>query len=235
VCRRIWKLWAEVIAHCSRRLCSYKYLSSRRIWRAGVALLPRSVTTNLVCGWSPIPLYALRRSRKCLEISWGMHTPRLWASSSFYWYRRSWLGFRSCHDTVEREWRETASMVGIWELDTFASAVKGCPAAIDWSHNKTPLPIKYEFWFSHKYQRSCFLATRTIDRWKVLRESGNESLKASYIVVNSLLCNAQSLPSQGPKPAVPLSFNLTSSTAKCSGGSSEKMEISEKLAIKVMS
>jgi hypothetical protein len=78
---------------------------------------------------------------------------------------------------------------------------------------------------------SCYLATRTIDWWKVLRESGNESPKAWYIVINSLMRDAQSLPGQGPEPAVPLALNLPSSTVKCSGVSSEKMEISEKLAI----
>jgi hypothetical protein len=116
----------------------------------------------------------------------------------------------------------------IWELDTFASTVKQCPSGIDWSHNHTLLPIKDEFWFSYKYQPSCFLARKPNDRWKVLQQSGSESPKAWYIVINSLMRDSQSLPSHGPELALPKALSSQSPTAKCTGRPIDK---AEKLAI----
>ncbi|OCL14888.1 hypothetical protein AOQ84DRAFT_189457 [Glonium stellatum] len=83
----------------------------------------------------------------------------------------------------------------IWEMDTFASTVRRCPSAIDWSQNETALPVDDETWFQSNPQRSCFLEKNPINRWKALPKSGNKSPKAWFIVVNSLMRDAQLLSS----------------------------------------
>jgi hypothetical protein len=120
----------------------------------------------------------------------------------------------------------------IWELDTFAIMVKRCLIGIDCYYNKTLLSVKNEIWFTQKYQCSCYLAQRPTDRWKVFRESGSEPPpKTWYIVVNSLILDAQSLPSQGVETEVKLTLGLPSSTVRSRGRSLNKHEISEKLSI----
>ncbi|KAF2179306.1 hypothetical protein K469DRAFT_641512 [Zopfia rhizophila CBS 207.26] len=81
----------------------------------------------------------------------------------------------------------------IWEMDVFASTIRRCPTAIDWTMNDTCLPIQDEFWFHNQYCPSCFLERRPMDRWKKLKESGNESASAWFIIINSLMRNAQVL------------------------------------------
>ena len=81
----------------------------------------------------------------------------------------------------------------IWEMDTFASIIRRSPTAINWPENETFLPIKDEFWFSGTEQASCFLAPKAMARWRNLQNSGNESCKAWFIVVNSLMRDAQML------------------------------------------
>jgi len=61
----------------------------------------------------------------------------------------------------------------IWEMDIFASTVRRCPTAMDWSQNETLLPIEDEYWFQNKPRASCFLEKDLVRRWKVLQESGN--------------------------------------------------------------
>jgi hypothetical protein len=119
----------------------------------------------------------------------------------------------------------------IWELDTFASTVRRRPTAIDWSQNETHLPVKDEIWFSQKYQRSCFLAQKPIDRWKLLQESGNDSPKAWYIVVNSLMRDAQCRSSSivGLESAV--TARLQFFRLRPAGNSHESDDISDNLSI----
>ncbi|KAF4631859.1 hypothetical protein G7Y89_g6270 [Cudoniella acicularis] len=81
----------------------------------------------------------------------------------------------------------------LWEMDTFASTIRRSPTAIDWSENETLLPIKDDFWYYGTPQASCFLATKPMSRWKDLQKSGNEACKAWFIVVNSLMRDAQAL------------------------------------------
>lgn len=81
----------------------------------------------------------------------------------------------------------------IWEMDVFASTIRRCPTAIDWSVNKTYLPVDDELWFQDKYCRSSFLNTKPSERWKKLKESGNESPIAWFIVLNSLMRDGQVL------------------------------------------
>jgi Fungal specific transcription factor domain len=83
----------------------------------------------------------------------------------------------------------------IWEMDVFASVIRRCPTAIDWSQNETFLPADDEKWFCGEPQASCCLELSLVDRWKALQASGNQSPKAWFIVVNSLMKEAQAISS----------------------------------------
>ncbi|KAJ4361119.1 uncharacterized protein N0V89_001688 [Didymosphaeria variabile] len=83
----------------------------------------------------------------------------------------------------------------IWEMDTFASTIRRCPTAVDWSQNETYLPVEDEHWFEGKAHPSCFLELELTNRWKVLLHCGNNSPKAWFIVVNSLMKEAQAISS----------------------------------------
>ncbi|KAL0257612.1 hypothetical protein SLS55_008426 [Diplodia seriata] len=65
----------------------------------------------------------------------------------------------------------------IWEMDAFASTIRRCPLAIDWTEVETYLPVLDNFWFERQYHRSCFLKAKPIDRVRALRESKNERLR----------------------------------------------------------
>ncbi|KAK4156195.1 hypothetical protein C8A00DRAFT_12865 [Chaetomidium leptoderma] len=79
----------------------------------------------------------------------------------------------------------------VWEMDVFASTIRRLPTAIDGSQNFTMLPVPDSCWFNNTYQESCFLAEDCSLRWKHLAQSGNQSAKAWFIVVNSLMRNTQ--------------------------------------------
>lgn len=79
----------------------------------------------------------------------------------------------------------------IWEMDVFASTIRRLPTAIDGSQNLTMLPVPDSCWFNDVYQESCFLAVDCSLRWKHLVRSGNQSAKAWFIVMNSLMRNTQ--------------------------------------------
>lgn len=79
----------------------------------------------------------------------------------------------------------------VWEMDVFASTIRRLPTAINASVNLTMLPIADSCWFNDIYQESCFLTEDCSLRWKHLTESGNESAKAWFIVINSLMRNTQ--------------------------------------------
>jgi hypothetical protein len=81
----------------------------------------------------------------------------------------------------------------IWEFDVFVSTVRRSPTAIDWSQNETLLPVPDSSWFTTTPQGSCFLDPDPSARWKSLQKSGNQSAKAWFIVVNSMMRNAQLL------------------------------------------
>jgi hypothetical protein len=101
----------------------------------------------------------------------------------------------------------------IWEMDTFGSTVRRCPTAIDWSQNETRLPADDEFWFRSEIHKSCFLDPNPITRWKTLQQSGNQSPKAWFIVVNSLMREAQQL-SSSPRAVLVSSVNRNSTSSK---------------------
>ncbi|RFU25152.1 hypothetical protein B7463_g11187, partial [Scytalidium lignicola] len=83
----------------------------------------------------------------------------------------------------------------IWEMDVFASTIRRCPTAIGWSQIETLLPVEDEYWFQGEYRQSCFLEKDFARRWKALQESGNQSPKAWFIVINSLMKEAQCISS----------------------------------------
>lgn len=83
----------------------------------------------------------------------------------------------------------------IWEMDVFASVIRRCPTAIDWSQNETLLPAEEEKWLRREPQESCTLKLDPIERYKALEATRNQSPKAWFIVVNSLMKDAQKITS----------------------------------------
>jgi len=76
-------------------------------------------------------------------------------------------------------------------MDVFASTIRRLPTGIDPSLILTLLPAPDSAWFSGRYHPSCFLAEDCDLRWKQLSQSGNDSAKAWFIVINSLMRNTQ--------------------------------------------
>ncbi|KAL4748418.1 fungal-specific transcription factor domain-containing protein [Aspergillus terricola var. indicus] len=83
----------------------------------------------------------------------------------------------------------------IWEMDVFATTIRRTPTAIDWSQIEILLPVDDEHWFQCQPQESCFFEPDPIRRWKVLESCGNQSPKAWFIVINSLMKEAQRISS----------------------------------------
>ncbi|KAF2099824.1 hypothetical protein NA57DRAFT_38700 [Rhizodiscina lignyota] len=79
----------------------------------------------------------------------------------------------------------------IWEMDVFASTIRRLPTAIDWAQNMTLLPVHDHYWFNDLFQNSTFLVHDINLRWKCLAKSGNNSPRAWFIVINSLMRNTQ--------------------------------------------
>lgn len=94
---------------------------------------------------------------------------------------------------VEEEWRR--AWWAIWELDVFASVIRRCPAGIDWSQNDTFLPVEDEKWYRGEPQSSCPLELDVTERWKALIAVKTQSPKAWFIVINSLMKDAQRISS----------------------------------------
>lgn len=94
-------------------------------------------------------------------------------------------------------WREEKRRAwwAIWEMDVFASTIRRTPSAIDWSQMETLLPVEDKHWFSGRVQPSCFMERDPIHRWKALHVSGNRSPKAWFLVINSLMKDAQTISS----------------------------------------
>ncbi|KIX94526.1 uncharacterized protein Z520_09912 [Fonsecaea multimorphosa CBS 102226] len=94
---------------------------------------------------------------------------------------------------IEEEWRR--AWWAIWEMDVFASVIRRCPAGIDWSQNETFLPAEDERWYRGEPQQSCFLDINVTARWKTLAATKNRSPIAWFIVLNSLMKDAQTISS----------------------------------------
>lgn len=83
----------------------------------------------------------------------------------------------------------------IWEMDVFVSVIHRCPPGIDWPQNETFLPVEQHKWEQEEPQRSCTLRQRYLERYKALEATGNQSPKAWFIVINSLMKDAQMISS----------------------------------------
>ncbi|KAE8336779.1 hypothetical protein BDV24DRAFT_167949 [Aspergillus arachidicola] len=79
----------------------------------------------------------------------------------------------------------------IWEMDVFASTIRRTPTLIDWNHMEVLLPVDNMHWFAGQPSASCFMENDPNQRWKALQDSGNPSPKAWYLVINSLMKEAQ--------------------------------------------
>lgn len=79
----------------------------------------------------------------------------------------------------------------IWEMDVFASTIRRTPTAINWQQMEILLPVDNSDWFSGNPTPSCFMESEPNQRWKVLQDSGNQSPKAWFLVINSLMKTAQ--------------------------------------------
>lgn len=81
----------------------------------------------------------------------------------------------------------------IWQMDAFASTVHKLPSAINHNLNETHLPVSDEMWFQKNYQPSCPLDPAPAERSRNLSRSCNSSHEAWFIVINSIMRDAQGL------------------------------------------
>ncbi|RHZ50597.1 fungal specific transcription factor domain-containing protein [Aspergillus thermomutatus] len=96
----------------------------------------------------------------------------------------------------------------VWEMDVFATTIRRTPTAVDWSQLETFLPVRDEDWFRATARPSCFLERDPIRRWKALESCGNQSAKAWFIVINSLMKEAQRISSPRGIPGQPPSDRI---------------------------
>lgn len=90
----------------------------------------------------------------------------------------------------------------IWEMDVFASTIRRTPTAIDWRQMEILLPVDNTNWFQCHPVPSCFMEAEPNQRWKALQESGNQSPKAWFLVINSLMKAAQTI--SNPRGMAPM-------------------------------
>lgn len=108
----------------------------------------------------------------------------------------------------------------VWEIDNYASNLRRLPAGINNVHNKTWLPVDDVHWFKKEFRTSSYLGLRPAERWKILQASSNGAASAWFIVVNSLLRDAQEIASlRGPmggfsSHSAPYARQAQSSSAK---------------------
>ncbi|KAJ5544733.1 hypothetical protein N7535_006882 [Penicillium sp. DV-2018c] len=81
----------------------------------------------------------------------------------------------------------------IFEMDIFASTIRQTPTAIDWAHMEVLLPVDNANWFQLHPAPSCFMDADPNQCWKALQDSGNQSPKAWFLVINSFMKIAHSL------------------------------------------
>ncbi|KAJ5540264.1 hypothetical protein N7513_008596 [Penicillium frequentans] len=90
----------------------------------------------------------------------------------------------------------------IWEMDVFASTIRRTPTAIDWTQMEILLPVDNTNWFQSRPASSCFMEAEPNKRWKALQDSGNQSPKAWFLVINSLMKAAQAI--SNPRGVAPM-------------------------------
>ncbi|KAJ6114226.1 hypothetical protein N7486_000004 [Penicillium sp. IBT 16267x] len=109
----------------------------------------------------------------------------------------------------------------VWEMDVFASTIRRTPPAVAWFQIETLLPVEDEQWFQRQPRPSCFLQRDLVYRWKTLRDSGNQSPKAWYIVINSLVKDAQQISSPRGVPSSSANNGQLAPPADNRGGQQE--------------
>ncbi|SPO03174.1 uncharacterized protein DNG_05856 [Cephalotrichum gorgonifer] len=102
------------------------------------------------------------------------------------------------------KWRlaeeERRAWWAIWEMDVFASTVRRTPTGIDWRQMETLLPVEDADWFRDHPAPSSALERDPVQRWKSLQDSGNRSPIAWFLVINSLMKDAQLISSPHGMP-----------------------------------
>ncbi|KAH7129698.1 fungal-specific transcription factor domain-containing protein [Dactylonectria estremocensis] len=79
----------------------------------------------------------------------------------------------------------------IWEMDVFASTIRRTPTAVDWAQMEILLPVDDSDWFQDRPAPSSFLESDPSQRWKSTQEAGNQSPKAWFLIINSIMKDAQ--------------------------------------------
>ncbi|KAK4153435.1 fungal-specific transcription factor domain-containing protein [Chaetomidium leptoderma] len=79
----------------------------------------------------------------------------------------------------------------MWEMDIYASTIRRTPPAVDWAQMEILLPADDADWFHDRPAPSALLERDPVKRWKVLQDSGNGSPKAWYLIISSLMKDAQ--------------------------------------------
>ncbi|KIX96008.1 uncharacterized protein Z520_08263 [Fonsecaea multimorphosa CBS 102226] len=95
---------------------------------------------------------------------------------------------RWCKDEERRR-----AFWALYEIDTFATVVKQVPHVTNWTPNRVLLPADDDRWFQGQHQQSSYLDQDFIQRPKSLQETGTESARAWYLVLISLLVEANSI------------------------------------------
>ncbi|KAE8387117.1 fungal-specific transcription factor domain-containing protein [Aspergillus alliaceus] len=113
----------------------------------------------------------------------------------------------------------------VWEMDVFATTIRRTPPAIDWTQMEVLLPVKDEDWFVRKPRPSCFFQRDPTRRWKALEATGNQSPKAWFIVINSLMKEAQRISSPRGIPGSRARLRSRSSKADQVDESRQRLEV----------
>ncbi|VUC26556.1 unnamed protein product [Clonostachys rosea] len=79
----------------------------------------------------------------------------------------------------------------IWEMDVFASTIRRTPTAVAWTQMEVLLPVDDSDWFQDRSAPSSFLEPDPGERWRSIQDAGNQSPKAWFLVINSLMKDAQ--------------------------------------------
>lgn len=90
----------------------------------------------------------------------------------------------------------------IWEMDVFASTIRRTPTAVDWMQMEILLPVDNANWFHSHPAPSCCMEADPNKSWKALEDSGNQSPKAWFLVINSLMKAAQTI--SNPRGVAPM-------------------------------
>ncbi|CAI7611339.1 unnamed protein product [Penicillium pancosmium] len=104
---------------------------------------------------------------------------------------KAWRSLGLCQWQGDEEKRR--AFWAIWEMDVFASTIRRTPTAIDWNQMEILLPVDNTQWFSSQPTSSCFMERDPNQRWKALQDSGSQSPKAWFLVINSLMKDAQNV------------------------------------------